>query len=246
MYPILFSIGNIRIYNHGLLMVIGAVVGATLIYLLAKKQQYDANLIFDLLTYSFLGGLVGARLVYVLIYFHQFSSFREIFFIWSGGLVSYGGMIGGLLTAYFILKKKGENLYLWFDIGVIGMLVGWGIGRIGCLLNGDSFGISSNAKIAIWGRIPTQLFETIWTILVAIGLYFVLKNRKRFSFSEGMVFWLGIATYSLGRFIIDFWREETIFLINLKLGQIGSLIIFIICLLMMYRLVKNLKELVWS
>lgn len=242
MYPILFSIGSVHIYTHGLLMVIGATFGGFVIYLLAKQKRYNTSFLFDLLVYSFLAGLIGARILYVILYFNQFANFKEILLIWYGGLVSYGGIIGGLLVAYLILKAKRENIYKWFDIGIIGLLIGWAFGRIGCLLNGDSYGILSSSKIAIWGRIPTQVFESIWVVVLATGLYWFSTRKNSSNLPTGFIFLTGIGAYSLGRFVIDFWRDENKFLLGLKVGQLGSLIVLIGSVVIIYLLVNKRKE----
>lgn len=126
------------------------------------------------------------------------------------------------------------------------MLLGWAIGRIGCLLNGDSYGIISSSKIAIWGRIPTQLFESIGSLLVAIALYYIYQNKERLKLKDGVIFYLGVGGYALVRFLVDFTRDENIVFLHLKLGQLGSLLIFIIVSFIIYRLVKNRKEVAWS
>lgn len=246
MYPILFSIGRVHIYNHGLLMVLGALIGGLVVFRLAKSKNYKTDFLFDLFIYSFVAGLIGARFLYVILYFNQFASVKEMFFVWYGGLVSYGGMLGGALLAYLILKTRKENIYKWFDIGIIGVLLGWAIGRIGCLLNGDSYGVLSSSKIAIWGRIPTQLFESIGSLIVAIIIYFLLKNKGRLKLADGVLFWLGLAGYTIVRFLVDFFRDEAIFAWHLKAGQLGSLIILVISSIMIYRLVKARKEIAWS
>lgn len=239
MYPILFSIGRVHIYSHGLLMVIGALVGGILIFYLARQENLRRDFLFDLLVYGLLAGLLGARIAYVIVYFHQFTSFQDMFFIWDGGLISYGGMLGGLLLAYWFLKTKKENIWRWFDLGVIGLLAGWAFGRIGCLLNGDSYGIISSSHLAIWGRIPTQLFESIYCIILAATLYLIYRKKDELNLPDGFIFLKGIGAYALGRFIIDFWRDEEIFAFHLKAGQLSSLVIFILVMIIVYRLMGD-------
>jgi phosphatidylglycerol:prolipoprotein diacylglycerol transferase len=228
------------------MMVLGVVAGGFVVYAIARKQNLNTGFLFDLIVYSLLFGILGARVLYVILYHNQFADVKEMLFIWFGGLVSYGGMAGGLLCAYLMLKQKKENVYKWFDIGIIGINLGWAIGRIGCLLNGDSYGLLSSSKIAIWGRFPTQLFETFWCLLVSIGLYLIYNNKDKFKLPDGVIFYLGLALYAIGRFVIDFWRDENIILIGLKAGQIGSLIILIISALLIVKLIKNRKEVRWS
>lgn len=227
MYPILFSIWKINVYTHGVFIALGSIFGGIVIYFLAKKASLKTNFIFDLIVFSIIGGLIGARLLYVIVYFHSFRNITEIFYIWYGGLISYGGIIGGLLVAALYLRVKKENILKWFDLGVVGLSIGWVFGRIGCFLSGDSFGLVSNSSLAIWGRLPTQLFESFWSLMIAVICYFGLNIQKKRNLPDGLIFALGIGLYSLGRFVIDFWRDEPFYLWHLKAGQLGSLVIII-------------------
>lgn len=232
MYPILFSIGKINVYTHGLMIVIGSVIGGYILYYLVKKRQLDTQFMFDLIVYSLLGGIIGARLLYIIIYYYQFSSPLEMLYIWYGGLVSYGGIAGGLLVAWLILKKRKQNIWQWFDVGIIGLLVGWAVGRIGCLLNGDSVGMITNSKITIWGHLPTPIFESIWCLIIAGVCYYLLNNRDKYKLFDGYIFWTGVGLYGLGRAVIDYFRDENSLLWFFKSGQIGGLIILFVAVFM--------------
>lgn len=239
MYPILFSIGKVNFYTHGLMMALGCVVGGLIVYLLAKRKKYPTHFLLDTFIYSIFFGILGARLVYVIIYYYQFSNWREMFFIWYGGLVSLGGLFFGFLTAYLMLKKRKQNVFGWFDIGIIGLLFGWAIGRIGCFLAGDTPGIISSSKIAIGGQIPVALFESIWALISGMILLILFIKKKDFvaRFPSGFLFSLGWELYLLGRFFIDFFRTDSDLLIGLKASQITSLLLFILiglCLTHLY------------
>lgn len=242
MYPILFSLGRLHVYTHGLLMAIGGIVGGLTIYYLARQKKLPTDFVLDLCVYSLFAGIIGARILFVILYFDQFQSFREMLYIWYGGLVSYGGLIGGLLIAWLYLRAKKQPVLKWFDLGVIGLLVGWVFGRVGCLLNGDSVGIISQSKIAIWGRIPTQVFESIWAIIAAKLCYFGLNKQTtqvKKHLPDGIIFILGLGLYAIGRFVIDFYRDEPITLWILKDGQIASLLVLILAILAGWFLIKN-------
>ncbi|KKQ17524.1 MAG: Prolipoprotein diacylglyceryl transferase [Berkelbacteria bacterium GW2011_GWA1_36_9] len=234
MYPILFSLGQVNFYTHGLLIAIGCLIGGYFIYALARKEQLPTNFLFDLLVLSLLLGIVGARLAYVIAYYYQFGNWHEMFFLWYGGLVSFGGLIFGFLTAGLILKRKQQNILHWFDLGVIGLLIGWAFGRIGCFLSGDVFGIESTSRLSIWGTLPVALFEAIWSLMVAGILFYLYTVKRNFinQFPNGFIFYLGLALYTLGRFLIDFFRQEDVFYI-LKGGQIASLVIFVSAVLIL-------------
>jgi len=233
MHPILFRIGQVNFYTHGLMIALGALVGGWVIYLLAKKEKLPTKSLIDLLVYSLFLGVIGARIVYLILYYYQFSNWHEAFYIWYGGLVSYGGMIGGFLTAGLILKKRRQNILKWFDIGIIGMLIGWSLGKIGCFLSGDIVGIASGSKIAIDGQIPVSLLESGWALVLALILIYLFIAKKDFfaRFRDGLIFFLGIGGYALGRFIIDFTRADNIFILSLKAGQIASLVVLLISIM---------------
>jgi len=241
MYPILLSIGRVNVYTHGFMIALGAVLGGLVIYFLAKKDNLNIAILFDLIAYSLLGGLVGARLLYIVLYPSQFNGFWDMLAIWYGGLVSFGGLAVGLFIAWLFLKAKREPVYKWFDIGIIGLLGGWAIGRIGCLLNGDSLGIISASKIAIWGRLPTQLFESIWSLVVA-GICFWLLAKKKALLPDGVIFWFGLGSYALGRFVIDFFLDENKIFLSLRPGQIGSLALFLLAFIIVFFMMRVGKE----
>lgn len=238
-YPILFHIGKLNFYTHGLLMVIGAILGGIILYKLAKKTGEKTDFIFDLVIYTLVGGLVGARLFYLILYYNQFNGLRDMLYIWNGGLVSYGGMIGGLVVAYIFVRAKKENIYTWFDLGAIGLFAGWALGRIGCFLANDSWGNSSASFLSIGGRLPVTLFESIWSLLIAMGGYCLLRSRDRLKLGQGIVFWAVLGGYAIGRFVIDVFRMEDVFLFGLKSGQISSILVIIIAVLNIYFLRKK-------
>ena len=227
MHPILLSWGGVKIYTHGLMIVLGALAGGALIFSLAKMKGFSRKFLFDILVFSLLMGIVGARLAYVIFYPYQFSSWPEILMVWHGGLVSFGGIFLGFLTAALILRKKGENIFQWFDIGIVGFLLGWAIGRIGCFLAGDVLGVFSNSSLAVGGRLPVALFESGWCLVLAITLFLLLWKGQRLlrRLFTGSLFAVGLMGYLIGRFVIDFWREDSIMhlgLIKLKAGQWSS------------------------
>src|SRR3989344_3914018 len=131
MYPILFHLGSVNFYTHGLMIALGAVLGGAIIFYLAKKEDLSRKYLLDTLIYSLFVGIIVARIAYLIFYYYQFSSWKDMFLIWYGGLVSFGGFVGGFLAAALILKKRHENVLRWFDLGIVGVLAGWAIGKVG-------------------------------------------------------------------------------------------------------------------
>lgn len=244
MYPIIWHLGKINIYTHGLMIAAGATIGGLLIYYLAKRENLNTRFLFDLLVYSLFAGIIGARIVYVIFYYYQFSNWKEMFFIWHGGLVSFGGLLFGFLAAWLILKKRHEPVLKWFDIGIIGLLVAWVIGRVGCFLNGDIPGIQSNSKITIWGQVPVSLIEAGWSFMVAMLLFSLLIWQKNFldKFKDGFLFFIGLGSYFLGRAVIDIFRQDRVLFLSIKTGQLTSMIILLLIILVLIFHFQVLKK----
>lgn len=238
MYPILFSIGNIHFYTHGFFVALGILAAAFLIDRLAKSERLENKNFFDYLIYIILIGIVGARLTYGIIYFNQFDHWWQILEIWQGGMVSYGGFLFGFLAFCYFFRQEKEQLKEWLDLGAIGLMLGIAIGRIGCFLNGDAAGVTSTAWYAINARIPTQLFESAWALILAIfGYYFWGRTRK-----PGLVFPVLIGLYGLGRLAIDAARQEPIIFWHLKSGQIIDIVIIAIAIIALFVIIKPIKK----
>ena len=227
MYPIIYSFGLIKIYSHGLMMVLGIIFGGFILYQFIKKEKMRTDLVMEILIYSVLAGFLGAKLLFIILYSNRFDN---IFYLINGGMVSFGGMAGGLVATILVLKNKKQNILKWLDISSIALMLGWAIGRIGCFLNGDSLGIPTLSILGIWGRFPTPLFESMWLLLIS-GVCFWLYQKNKNRWLPGTIFSLAIGLYGFGRFFIDSVKDESIWFWQLKYGQIGALILIISALL---------------
>lgn len=237
MYPILFKIGSLTFYTHGVLAVFGIVLGSAIINALAKQRNLDRTLLFDNVIWSVLVGIIGARLAYFLLYRNQFDSLVEIFYLQNGGMVSFGGFVPGVIALYLLLKAQKQPLARWFDIISIGFAAGLFWGRIGNLMAGEYAGKISTGRFTIDGLIPINLYEGIIVALIGLLLYWVYSKNK--NMVAGTVAWLFVLLYNLGRFVIDFWREERIAAFGLNLSQITCVILILVAVVALTRLNKN-------
>ncbi|MCX6808810.1 MAG: prolipoprotein diacylglyceryl transferase [Candidatus Berkelbacteria bacterium] len=235
MHPILFKIDGFSFYTHGLLAVLGIIAGSATIYFLAQRARLKTEYLFDNTVYTVLAGIVGARLTYFFLYRDQFSSIKEIFFLWNGGLVSYGGFLLGGLTIFLLLRSQKENMWRWLDLYSIGFAVGLALGRIGNIFAGEYDGIATASKFAISGLIPVTLYESI-LLFVLFGILLTLYLSRKISEKAGTAFALLLAGYGLGRFIIDFWRAEKLLFWDITLGQVVSLLVMLAGLFLLFNI----------
>lgn len=246
MYPILFQIGSVTFYTHGVLAVIGIVLGSFVAYKLAKSNNLDTTFFFDNIVFTTLLGIIGARVAYFLIYPSSFESWTKVFYLWEGGLVSYGGFLFGIITFILLLRKQGQPVMKWLDITAIGFFLGLLIGRIGDLVAGEYAGVVTNSRLlsVVPGNnlIAIPFFEALLCLVIFI-ISFILFRKAYSRMAQGNLFLGSFFVYGLGRFIIDFGRDENDIILHLSLGQIVSLSVAIIALFLII-LVARKKELI--
>jgi phosphatidylglycerol:prolipoprotein diacylglycerol transferase len=132
---------GIPIYGYGLMLFLAFVACTSLASRLARREGIAPEHVQDLAIYLFVGGVVGSRLVFMIQYHLPWSHFL---YIWEGGLVFYGGMLGGavayVVAYYTVIRKNGLSTLKLADIIAPCAALGLCLGRVGCLLNGCCYG----------------------------------------------------------------------------------------------------------
>lgn len=228
MYPELFRIGQLTIYTHGVLAVLGIILGSFFIFILAKNAKLNTAFLFDNIIYSVLVGVIGARITYFFLYRDQFKSLSEILYLWQGGMVSYGGFIPGILTFILLLRYQKENISRWLAISSIAFPAGLFLGRIGNIFAGEYAGIPTAGRFNLDGYIPVNLLEAILLLVIFFAMLILYKKTSKLL--DKYLFAIFALSYTAGRFIIDFWRDEKDIIFKLSVGQITGLAIFLLML----------------
>ena len=152
MHPELFEIPflHISVKSYGTMMVIGFLAALWLMRRIMKRLGQDPDRVSSVAMYALLSGIIGARVFYV-IHHHDLFAGRpmEAFAVWKGGLELLGGVIAAIGFVWFYLWKFKLPKRLYLDILAIGLMVGLGFGRIGCLLNGCCYGKCSEVSWAV-------------------------------------------------------------------------------------------------
>jgi phosphatidylglycerol:prolipoprotein diacylglycerol transferase len=193
-----------------------------------------AEQVVDFSCLSLLGGILGARLFYVILQWEFFmSSPQEMPAIWRGGLVWYGGFLGGTLAGWFYVRAKRLVFLRVMDQFIPFLVLGHAIGRVGCFLNGCCYGKPTGTwcGLVLPGQatavLPTQLFESLGLLV----LYLVLRRLQRGAFLSrpGRLFSLYLMSYAALRFLMEFLRgDQTAFWAGLTLQQLIGLGLFVI------------------
>ena len=139
----------VPIYAYGVMLGTSLVVGWFIAMRLAKQDGIDQQEAGNDLHVG--GGLVDHRLApsLVITNLSEFDSITQVVMVNRGGLVAYGGMIGGFLATWYCCRKRGIPLLQWADVAAPSVVLGTAITRVGCLLFGCDYGARSNLPWAI-------------------------------------------------------------------------------------------------
>ena len=151
MDPVAFRIGPLEVYWYGIIIVVGAVLGALLSAHEARRLGKNPDHVWNMLTWILIFGIIGARLYHVFSRpsggFIGWDYYREhpidIIAFWKGGfrgLGIYGAVLGGILGIFIYTRIAKLNLWEWLDIAVPGLLLGQAIGRWGNFINQELYG----------------------------------------------------------------------------------------------------------
>ncbi|MBI5427337.1 MAG: prolipoprotein diacylglyceryl transferase [Nitrospinae bacterium] len=217
MYPVLVEIGFFKIFTYGLFVATGFFIAILLAANQAQKAGLDQQKILDLCFYVLVSAIIGARVLYVVVeYRHFLERPVEVFMFWKGGLVFYGGLIAAVGVSVWFLNKRRMPLWKVGDTVAPSIAIGQAIGRWGCFFAGCCYGVRTDVP---WGVTftdprslaplnvslhPTQIYLSLNALLI---FSFLVWLRKRKSF-EGQVFWAYGILYSIGRFIIEYYRGD--------------------------------------
>lgn len=241
MHPELFKLGPFTIHTYGVLVAAGFLLGLGLAVRQAKKDGIPPDKIVDLGFYILLSALIGSRLFYILINAsHYLKNPLDIFKIWEGGLVFYGGLLLAVPTVLWYIKKNSLGVWSIADIFAPSIAIGHAIGRLGCFFAGCCYGkpaegltwavtFTDPESLAIIGvpLHPTQLYESLGEFIN----FFILITLRKYKSFNGQLFLTYIILYSILRFIVEFFRGDVgrgFITSQLSLSQGISILMFLV------------------
>lgn len=229
--PVAFSICGKDIYWYGIIITVGIALALLLIWLNKDKQKIKWDDITDFVLYALPIGIICARLYYVIFKWEYYSqNVLEIFQIWNGGLAIYGGIIGGIITAIIFCKIKKINFFTLCDYCAPYLALCQSVGRWGNFVNREAYGqpTESFLKMGIFDEKvqeyifvqPTFLYESICTFIIFLILMKINKDKK----FEGQSFYLYMILYGIARAMVEGLRSDSLYLGNIRISQLLSLL----------------------
>ena len=215
MKDVLFSIGPFTVHSYGLMIAIGVIFAFSTAMYRAKGKGLDKEFVFDVGFYCAIVGIISTRLLYYIVEIPSIIKDPSLLWDFRYGYVVYGGIIGGVLTGLFYCFKKNKNFFDYFDLVMPSIVLAQGFGRIGCFMAGCCYGKETDCAIGIVFHdsnmapngvklIPTQLISSAGDFLI----YFILIFYAKFSKKRGRVGAMYFILYSIGRFFVEFLRDD--------------------------------------
>lgn len=232
--PEIGHLGGLLLTWHGIFIALGIGLGVWLGVWFARKAGFTEDDAYTIALIGVPAGIIGARVLFVLENRSDFANAQlDIFRINQGGISLYGALIGGVGVCLLYGLWKKMPLLRGLDAAASGIILGQGIGRIGCLIAGDIIGKSSSLPFAVeytnvnspsFALRPMQ-FVTAYEVLgdfIILGLLVALWKFRVFK-RDGFLFFTYAAAYSAMRFGISFMRLDKEVVLGLRMAQLLAL-----------------------
>lgn len=256
MKPVMFTLFGIPFYSYGIMTAVGFTMGLLYALYEAKRNKIKPELILDISFWFIIASIVGARILFIIVEWDYYRTKPlDIFKIWEGGLVFFGGIILATITGIIYLKVKKQPVLLVADIFAPALPLGETFGRWGCFLAGCCYGKPTSLP---WGLSFPSLVGKPWVVSSSIGVHIhptqlyssgaaflvflitqVVKRKKPY---DGFLMLLTFLLYSIERFIIEFFRgDERGWVVHnyISTSQFISLIVISLCLFFIYYFKKK-------
>lgn len=227
MYPYIY----ITLPSYGVMAFIGAFAVLAVVYLRLEKFEVPFEIFLTRFFLCGIGGFVGSKLLFAITQIPQliseFSLKNLLLLIPQSGFVFYGGLFGVIYTIMLGTRMDHDLRNRIFRMIAPSIPLFHGFGRIGCMLAGCCYGRELRETILLFGlfeleRVPVQIIESVYEFL----LFAVLLILERHKEVDGMKIYL--ISYSVFRFLIEFFRGDTVRGIFFGLSTAQWISIFII------------------
>lgn len=235
---VLFHIFDIPIYFFGVMIALGMLAGIFVAYLEVKRKKLDVEKLFDIALYSIISAVIGARVFYILFYdlSYYINNPVEVIKINEGGLSIHGGLLGAFAFAFFYFRKHKLNFFKYADAIAPGIILGQGIGRIGCDVFGKVMSIPRPWGIERQGQLlhPAQVYEFLLNYVV----FFILWRKHKSIKYDGQLFIWYLILFAINRSIVELLRNNPSVVGWFSISHLLSVLLIVGAVILMF-FVKN-------
>jgi phosphatidylglycerol:prolipoprotein diacylglycerol transferase len=254
MFPVLFHIGSFAVTTFGLMMFLAFISGAWIGGKQLERYGLPSEYMWDLLAWCAVSGIIGAKLYYLALHWPQVQADPWGMIKSRGGLVWYGGLIGGVIAFGIQVRKKKLPIATMYDGAAPAIALAYAVGRIGCFLVGDDYGRYTTSWVGVifpegaappsraselraaGDIIPAGIPDStlvpvhptqLYEVALALGILAILWHIGKRRHKTGQLFAAFLFLYSIERFFIEFVRAKLDrYLFGLSTSQIISIFLF--------------------
>jgi phosphatidylglycerol:prolipoprotein diacylglycerol transferase len=224
LYPFIRITPEYTIPTYLLILSLTYSLSVVWIYAQAGRKGFDRTLAMDFSLMIMLGGFIGARLTHILYENPNYylDNPMDVFKIWQGGFVFFGGFVGAFVATYAYAQIKKQKYSEWADFFAPVFPIGYALGRLGCFLNGCCYGAICALPWAVefnqpglptGERHPTQIYAAGWELLVSLPVVLltqklISKNKANQKKYAGLAYVSWIIAHCLGRILMEYFRDD--------------------------------------
>lgn len=254
MHPVWFDVFGYPVHVYAVMMALAFIVGVWLSVRHGERIGLDRDMLLDLCWWMLVGGLVGSRVAFIAVNWDSYwyacvdyqhynahivteasqrigsADCTKILRFWTGGIVFYGGAIGGILTMFWFMRREGQSVWPVADALIPSLALGQFFGRFGCFAAGCCWGHPTDHPWAVVfpGRSmasrqhfddhliaskldpslavhPVQLYDALGGLLL-FALLVWIRSRKRYH-GQTFIWWLLL--YPIMRSTMELFRGDT-------------------------------------
>jgi phosphatidylglycerol:prolipoprotein diacylglycerol transferase len=254
-FPLQWDLGPIEITGYGLMLMVAFLMGGWLIARQLREAKLKEDYAADMVAAAVIGGIIGAKLWYVALTGDPDALFSR------GGLVWYGGFIGGALAVILNSWRLRVPIRWTMQLAAPALAAAYALGRVGCFLVNDDYGRPSDLPWAVKfpeglppstaenlknlfgipippGIDPATVLAVhptqIYEALAMLLAFAVLWSLRKSSRPVGWLFGLYLVFAGVERFLVEILRaKDDRFLGPFTLAQLTSAIIVVIGLVIL-------------
>lgn len=245
-YPLSYDLGPLQLTGFGFAVLMAFVIAQIIAQRELARRGHDPEPIGDLVFAAVIGGLLGGKIYYAIL-------MKDMSAILSrAGFVFWGGLIGGIVVTYLVIRYKKLSFTRISDVGGIAIAAAYSVGRTGCWAVGDDYGRPYSGPLAVSfpeGAPPstvssmTELFNTpapagagpndvisvhptqLYETALGFVMFLILWRYRNHKHAEGWLFGFYCVLAGIERFLIEFLRaKDDRFVAGLTVAQVIALL----------------------
>lgn len=214
--PVVFHLGPLQLHTYGLGLAITFWFASWYLSRRLRAHGWDDGWVAMVTVWVVIAALVGARVVHVVANWPEYAAQpAQIPQVWHGGLSSFGGLLFGVPTGFYLARRRGPKIprSRMADLVAPVLLASWALGRLlGPQLMVRGGGHPTTAWYGMYyagevgKRLPVPLFQSAMTFAMLLIAWRVERFVERRGGPRGLVMSVAVAIWGVGRFIEEhFW-----------------------------------------